>query len=269
MIPFFRRIRKQFADDNKPLKYLRYAIGEIVLVVIGILIALQINNWNEARKEKILEYTYIHSLINDLQADVVNIDSAVPGNQELLSGLDSLLAMLATGPFDTEQRRQVLLYSVKNTYWYLRVEFSDATISQGNSSGNYQIIKNPEVTKAIIRYSLGKGNCRNQQEDIDTYFHAFEHTQKGLLNLSLAKKAYALIETDYMNMFLPVSKFETLIQEGIYFLDDDPRQLGRYYNDLLFYRTSLNLFNELFTSQKTKALELISFLKEEYKIAGP
>ena len=47
MIPFFRKIRKQFADDNKPLKYMRYAIGEIALVVIGILIALQINNWNE------------------------------------------------------------------------------------------------------------------------------------------------------------------------------------------------------------------------------
>ena len=52
MIPFFRRIRKKMADDNKPLKYMRYAIGEIVLVVIGILIALQINNWNELGKEK-------------------------------------------------------------------------------------------------------------------------------------------------------------------------------------------------------------------------
>jgi len=40
------------ADDNRPLKYMRYAIGEIVLVVIGILIALQINNWNEERKDK-------------------------------------------------------------------------------------------------------------------------------------------------------------------------------------------------------------------------
>ena len=46
MIPFFRRIRKKMSDDNKPIKYMRYAIGEIILVVIGILIALQINNWN-------------------------------------------------------------------------------------------------------------------------------------------------------------------------------------------------------------------------------
>jgi hypothetical protein len=43
MIPFFRRIRKKMADDNKPVKYMRYAFGEILLVVIGILIVLQIN----------------------------------------------------------------------------------------------------------------------------------------------------------------------------------------------------------------------------------
>ena len=51
MIPFFRKIRKKMADDNRPLKYMRYAIGEIILVVIGILIALQINNWTEQKKE--------------------------------------------------------------------------------------------------------------------------------------------------------------------------------------------------------------------------
>jgi len=57
MINFFRKIRKQLADDNKPLKYFRYAIGEIVLVVIGILIALSINNWNEDRKLETVETT--------------------------------------------------------------------------------------------------------------------------------------------------------------------------------------------------------------------
>ena len=56
MIPFFRKIRKQFADDNKPLKYMRYAIGEIILVVIGILIALSINNWNENQIRRIKSF---------------------------------------------------------------------------------------------------------------------------------------------------------------------------------------------------------------------
>jgi len=53
MIPFFRKIRKQMVDQNKPMKYMRYAIGEIALVVIGILIVLSINNWNQHRNNRV------------------------------------------------------------------------------------------------------------------------------------------------------------------------------------------------------------------------
>ena len=54
MMRFFRNIRQKLASENKVMAYLRYAIGEILLVVIGILIALQINNWNEGRKDATL-----------------------------------------------------------------------------------------------------------------------------------------------------------------------------------------------------------------------
>jgi len=59
------------ADDNRPLKYMRYAIGEIVLVVIGILIALSINNWNEGQKTKKIEKEYLIRLQKDLAADTI------------------------------------------------------------------------------------------------------------------------------------------------------------------------------------------------------
>ena len=55
MIKFFRKIRQKLLSENKFSKYLIYAVGEIVLVVIGILIALQINNWNEIRQIKKVE----------------------------------------------------------------------------------------------------------------------------------------------------------------------------------------------------------------------
>jgi hypothetical protein len=73
MINFFRKIRKKMADDNKPLKYMRYAIGEIVLVVIGILIALQINNWNEKKKsDKQIELLLIN-LVEAINQDIDNL----------------------------------------------------------------------------------------------------------------------------------------------------------------------------------------------------
>jgi len=75
MIPFFRKIRKKMADDNRPLKYARYAIGEIILVVIGILIALQINTWNEERLQKKKETKILMTLLDDLkQAELMSID---------------------------------------------------------------------------------------------------------------------------------------------------------------------------------------------------
>jgi len=74
MINFFRKKRKKFADDNKTLKYTRYAIGEIVLVVVGILIALQINNWNQAKKERVREISLLKELKINLQTNIHNLE---------------------------------------------------------------------------------------------------------------------------------------------------------------------------------------------------
>ena len=73
MINYFRKIRKKLADDNKPIKYMRYAIGEIVLVVVGILIALSINNWNEAKKDLKEEITILKNIKKDVLADTLDV----------------------------------------------------------------------------------------------------------------------------------------------------------------------------------------------------
>ena len=70
MIKLFRTIRKDLMEQNKTGKYFKYAIGEIVLVVIGILIALSINNWNETRKEKVVIETIYETVKNDLKNDI-------------------------------------------------------------------------------------------------------------------------------------------------------------------------------------------------------
>ncbi len=67
MLHFFRKIRWRLAQDNQFFKYSKYAIGEIVLVVIGILIALQINNWNEERKERKQERKILNELLTSLE----------------------------------------------------------------------------------------------------------------------------------------------------------------------------------------------------------
>ncbi len=75
MIKFFRKIRQKMLTENKFSKYLIYAIGEIVLVVIGILIALQINNWNENKKEKRQELKQLKALKLEFKKNIITFDS--------------------------------------------------------------------------------------------------------------------------------------------------------------------------------------------------
>lgn len=69
MIKFFRKIRQKLLSENKFRNYVLYAIGEIILVVIGILIALQINNWNEKQKTESKVQDYYVLLLEDLNSD--------------------------------------------------------------------------------------------------------------------------------------------------------------------------------------------------------
>ena len=82
MIKFFRSIRKDLMEKNKTGKYFKYAFGEIVLVVIGILIALSINNWNEKRKERIIERQSYENLITSLKKDSLELARVINFQQK-------------------------------------------------------------------------------------------------------------------------------------------------------------------------------------------
>ena len=77
MLKIFRKIRQKLIADSKFSKYLLYAIGEIVLVVIGILIALSINNWNEARKNVKKEALLVKNIIEDLKLDSIQREEEI------------------------------------------------------------------------------------------------------------------------------------------------------------------------------------------------
>jgi len=83
MLKFFRKIRKNLINQNRFSKYLIYAIGEIILVVIGILIALSINNWNEGRKSRVVELRVLKQIEADLNKTLPQLEGAVKAIQEI------------------------------------------------------------------------------------------------------------------------------------------------------------------------------------------
>ncbi|WP_179020543.1 DUF6090 family protein [Winogradskyella forsetii] len=108
MIKFFRKIRYNLLGNNKTGKYLKYAIGEIVLVVIGILIALQINNWNEDRKVKKLEAQIYTELKSDLLQTRNDIKSTISKHREIFKSSQQLI----TDIYDKNSNSQTIYESL-------------------------------------------------------------------------------------------------------------------------------------------------------------
>jgi len=85
MIKFFRKIRQKLLSENNFSKYLIYAIGEIVLVVIGILIALSLNNWNDSKKKKIEERVLLTELMKNLEINITQIKEDIEWDSVAIS----------------------------------------------------------------------------------------------------------------------------------------------------------------------------------------
>ena len=266
MLRIFRAVRRGLIRDGGTQRYLRYAIGEIVLVVIGILIALQINNWNEDRLDRKKEREFLDSMLADLREDLLTIDGAVQGNHFLVDRIGDLLEILEQPLDQSDRQRKMYLHSVTYTYWYIRVEFSELTMSQLKSSGGLRLIEDPEVRREMLKYEQGLAVCKYQYTEIQNYFHALESSQKQVLNLKLARQAFAHIEENYLNMLEPLESYEPLVPVGQYLIDDDPKLLSVYFTDLMFYRTALHVVVAFLEQQKVMAQSLIDLIHEHYDI---
>jgi len=150
MINFFRKTRKKLADDNKPMKYMRYAIGEIVLVVIGILIACRLIPWNEQKKARIEELGYINSYLIDLEKDRSDLEFNSEYGKMTINGADSLSKELLKRPLQGREKKLYHFLALQNTG--IGMPHHDRTITQLKYSGKFGVIKNQTVVDALIEY---------------------------------------------------------------------------------------------------------------------
>lgn len=113
MIKFFRKIRQELLADQKFSKYLLYAIGEITLVVIGILIAVSINNWNESRKDVQREIKMLSDLQNDITYNISNINEGITKalDKGVLHSQNILTAFENKTKFDSAMIEDFYFYS--------------------------------------------------------------------------------------------------------------------------------------------------------------
>ncbi len=148
MIKFFRHIRQRYISEGKTKKYLLYAIGEIVLVVLGILIALSINTWNENRKLKQQERSYYCKINEDLSSDLSNIEKSKTSLENRILVLDKLLINL----LKVQDDKSVLLEDYLAAVRSYRFIPSKAAIIDITSSGKLENLKNPQLKNSILNY---------------------------------------------------------------------------------------------------------------------
>ncbi len=173
MIKFFRKIRQDLLSEGKTGKYLKYAIGEIVLVVIGILIALSINNWNENQKLDNIKQTYYHQLEKDLDSEIKNLNSRII---ELDESIGSYNAYREYSKNSNLQSIEIIQAIIKVDFTWTYLSFYSNTIETLESTGDIKFIP------PIIRIKLIE--LKRMQESLITL--ATSNDNVYLINLQKA-----------------------------------------------------------------------------------
>ncbi|MFC5196609.1 DUF6090 family protein [Bizionia hallyeonensis] len=171
MIKFFRKIRQNLLSEGKTGKYLKYAVGEIVLVVIGILIALQINNANENRKTNGIKKEYYRQILVDLDKEIDNINTRIIALDSSITSSDNYFKNFKTADL---QLNQLIDELCKVEYTFQYVYFNTNTIQTLESTGDIKLIPENirnsliELKRRQDRISLAAGN------NYDIYLNAHE-----------------------------------------------------------------------------------------------
>lgn len=207
----FRTIRENLLSEGKTIKYLKYAFGEIILVVLGILIALSINNWNNNRIERTLEKEILNEILANLETDLENVDYAIEGNTRFLMRSKRVYEHLEnkTPLTDSLKHDYAALYGY-NRFQPIKIGYEDLK-SKGSS-----IIRNKSLRKEISE--LYEYQYFFMVEDIQKEIGTIQAIQKNqvLTKLKTEKSYFSAQPVDLVSLQNDLSFQETLKDIVVY-----------------------------------------------------
>lgn len=203
MIKFFRKIRQRLLTENKVSQYVFYALGEIILVVIGILIALSINNWNDQKKNTASEFLYYNRILEDFALDKKLIEQLAEKADERISVSKALLLDLDSGTKDKNYLLNKFLTAIRGDVYVPR----NVTYKDLISSGNLKLLNDVSIKNSLIQYYSELENIQYQltQNRDEKTKNIFE-----MINSSIG---FGMQEFDYVNALLGPEVMQILPQE--------------------------------------------------------
>jgi hypothetical protein len=172
MTRLFRRIRQELAAQNKVAKYLRYAVGEILLVVVGILLALQVNNWNKDRLEHKETKTLLSNLNIDVEANINKLNEQQDGLRYRKEWADFVLKSL------DEQKvadSAMFIASIIRVGWIMDYSQTFPTYNEIVSSGKLSYIKSESLKKALAKYQT---QVEDYRQIVSSYNPGLKETER-------------------------------------------------------------------------------------------
>jgi len=223
MINFFRKIRKQLADDNMPLKYFRYAIGEILLVVIGILIALSINNWNQSRKQNIAENEFLQGIKTDLKKDKEYINLIM----ELQNPKIEAFNILNKGLPELYHENQIavdslfkIYFTSQRTFYPISGSFQSAV--SGNEINSYKdkVISNSLIWLYNTTYARLIDNGEISDNRWDYLGRKYSHERRIGISQSISDPELSELLDDMYHHFVHMNWYQNQLADTIQKIDE-------------------------------------------------
>lgn len=163
MLRFFQHVRQKLMKQNKVRTYILYAIGEIMLVVIGILIALQVNNWNEERKHRTVERRVMQQLLEDAREDSVFFMNRKDGLNQIASGWNPILLLSKE-----ESRDSARSIAIPDDFMFFTVFVYESYLINNNPNP-FETVSNPEIKDLLRDYKNHHIYVRNAFIQFNTY----------------------------------------------------------------------------------------------------
>ncbi len=165
MLKFFRKIRQKLLSESKFSKYLIYAVGEIVLVVIGILIALQINNWNNEVEKRNEEKQIIQNLHVEFTKNREVLNIYIAHHEKIYESTRNIMSLIGEPAEVLGQHNLDSL--IANSLDYTEYTPSQSVISDLNSSGRLNLIRSDSLRLYIYEWSVLMEGSREGYETLD------------------------------------------------------------------------------------------------------
>lgn len=176
MIKFFRTIRRSLINQNKMKKYFKYAIGEILLVVIGILIALQINNWNEDAKTQKTTHYVLQEILNNLKEDSNILEGIVLQREKARASVANMIGYLN----QPQINQDTLVIDMLNFLTFERY-FSINNGYEMFKSKGLELSNNELTTKVSRYYNYEQMKINRSIYDVEKAIIAVLEDQQGIV----------------------------------------------------------------------------------------